>query len=557
MTSLIAQIFKTFSKGERLVWIGTAIICLVSGILLALATFNAQTAAAPDDGGSFVEGVVGQPSYINPLLAKNSSPDSDLTSLIFASAVDIAESIKHDKDYRNWTLRIKEGTLWHDGALITSDDVIFSVQTIQNQDTLSPLFSNWQNITVSRISEREVKFELTSPYSLFENILKDLRPVPKKLFADISPAHIKLSSYTFEPIGSGPFMYDYLEKRRDGFITAYALKVNDNYNILGDVPHIKTFIFKFFENEENLMRSYNIGAIDGFGTSNPDQLKDIKLNSTTLKLPTSKYYAIFLNQNADEALSSSLVRLALEKSINKKDLVSQSFNNEASIEHGPIPSTLSYYNPSIESRDSFNIEEAKSLLEQDGWQINSDTNTWSKKQDKNKTLQLGLTIKTTDVYPLNSMALFIKDAWNSIGIKTDIVFIDQKNIAEEIIKTRDYEALLFGNIISPNPDLYSFWHSSQKFYPGLNLALYDSRQADQLIENSRSVDPQSNERQNQLDKLQELIASDAPAIFLASPRYFYVYKHSIPGVYMETINFPEDRFIYVMDWYVKTKRIFK
>ena len=46
--------------------------------------------------------------------------------------------------------------------------------------------------------------------------------------------------------------------------------------------------------------------------------------------------------------------------------------------------------------------------------------------------------------------------------------------------------LLFGNILGEAPDLYSFWHSSEKFYPGLNLALYENKTADRLIESIRN-----------------------------------------------------------------------
>jgi peptide/nickel transport system substrate-binding protein len=558
MTSLLVQILKAFSKRERLFFIGAAVISIVSGILLALIIIDQVTIVTPADGGSYTEGVIGQPSFVNPLLAKNNTPDGDLVSLIFASAYDLSESVKHDSSFKVWDMRLKDGAVWHDGTPITSDDVIFTIQTIQNPSTLSPSFSDWQNVVPHRISEREIQFELATPYSLFGNVLKDLRPVPKKLFADLSqaPLNLRLSHYMLEPIGSGPFMYNFFEKRGDGFISSYSLKANDNYATIGNVPHIKTFVVKFFENSDSLMRAYNLGLVDGFGTYDKRVLDDIKLNSTTLSLPTSKYYAIFFNQNANSALTSSNIRQALNEAINKAEIVKTVFGGDASIEHGPIPPSVESYNPSIESLDTYDPQSARDLISRDGWQFNQNTNFWEKK-GKNNTTQLSITIKTPDLYPQNIIAKMIQGYWNSIGVNSSVVTIDPQQIDDGVIRTRDYEALLYGNIISQVPDLYSLWHSSQKFYPGYNLSLYDSPAADQLIESARQLDPDGSQRQSIMDQIQKTIVQDAPAAFLVSPNYLYTHKRNLSGISIGNISLPESRFANVTNWYVETKRIFK
>ncbi len=558
MISLLVQILKAFSKRERLFFAGSIVIFIVSGVLLGLILVGQITIIMPADGGSYTEGVIGQPSFVNPLLAKNNTPDSDLVSLIFASAYDLSESIKHDSNFKVWDMRLKDGAVWHDGTPITSDDVIFTIQTIQNPSTLSPSFSDWQNVVPHRISEREIQFELATPYSLFENVLKDLRPVPKKLFADLSqaPLNLRLSPYMLEPIGSGPFMYDFLEKRRDGFISSYSLKANDNYSAIGNVPHIKSFVVKFFENSDSLMQAYNLGLVDGFGTYDRRILDNIKLNSTTLSVPTSKYYAIFFNQNANPALASENIRQALNEAINKDEIVKTVFGGNASIEHGPIPSSLSSYNPAIEPLDSYDPQSARDLISKHGWQFNQDTKFWEKK-DKNNTTQLSITIKTPDLYPQNIVAKMIQNYWNSIGVNSSVAIVDPQQIDDQVIHTRDYEALLYGNIISQVPDLYSLWHSSQKFYPGYNLALYDSSAADQLIESARQLDPYGSQHQSKLDQLQKTIVQDTPAAFLVSPYYLYTHKRSLSGINIGNMSLPDTRFTDVTDWYVKTKRIFK
>jgi len=116
--------------------------------------------------------------------------------------------------------------------------------------------------------------------------------------------------------------------------------------------------------------------------------------------------------------------------------------------------------------------------------------------------------------------------------------------------------ILFGNILGHSQDLFSFWHSSERFYPGLNLALYENKTADKLIETIRQ-NFNDEKRQAELNSLQSLIIMDLPAIFLYSPNYLYVSDKKLFGVEGDLIAFISDRFKGVEKWYVKTVRVFK
>lgn len=548
---LLFYILKTFSKKELIAFVAAAAICVVSGSFLFLQTIARLTTIQPASGGKFTEGIVGQPAFLNPLLARNGTPDKDLSALLFANMTDIAESIKSDKAFQVWNIRIKENASWHDESPITSDDIIFTVTTIQNPDTASPLFSDWQNIHIERVSELEVRFELASSYSLFSNILSDLRPVPKKVFANISPANIKLSSYNLEPIGSGPFKFTESEKKRDGFITSYRFSRNPFFRYIGKEPYLKEFNIKFFENETELTRAYDLGSIDGFFSSRPP--KQLKINSRIIDIPTAKYYAVFFNQNSYEAFASSAVRHALSLATDKKAIIDEIFSGKAIISNGPIPPVLSSFSDTIDHEWRFSPQEAVDLLEKDGWQINENTGVREKKR-KNTAMPLSFTIKTPDSIPLKDAAEKISEQWRAIGVDAKVVKVDSSRIADEAIKTRDYQAILFGNITLANPDLFSFWHSSEKFSPGLNLSLYENRTVDNAISLLRKMGHESPQRFEVLRDIQKIIASETPAVFLVSPYSFYVYKANIPGIAIGTIVLPSDRFIKVSEWHVSTAR---
>mgnify|MGYP006312273969 FL=1 len=134
--------------------------------------------------------------------------------------------------------------------------------------------------------------------------------------------------------------------------------------------------------------------------------------------------------------------------------------------------------------------------------------------------------------------------------------IDPSLIQQDYIQKREYEALLFGEILGADPDPFAFWHSSLKNDPGLNLALYDNQKADKLLEEARqAIDPEV--RSENYQEFQELVAEDIPALFLYSPYYLYPVREDIKGINLERIPLPSWRFSHIEDWYIKNNRIKK
>ena len=186
--------------------------------------------------------MTGQPN-VNPVIA-SSQTDLSLVKLIYSNVRDIADSIQASPDGRTWTVRLKEGLTWQDGQKLTSDDVIFTVQMIQDPDANSPLAQDFGGVTVSRVSELELQFNLASPYAFFGNTLNNLYVIPKHLFADVPPGNWRLSDYDLKPVGSGPYQFASYEKDPDGFISDYSLTAWDGSPEAK--PLIQNFNFSFF-----------------------------------------------------------------------------------------------------------------------------------------------------------------------------------------------------------------------------------------------------------------------------------------------------------------------
>ncbi len=249
---ILIQIFKAFSRKELLVFTAAFLIFTLSFIFIAVDFFNKKTVLKPISGGEYIEGVVGQPSFINPIIVGNNDAARDLTELLFSNLSDLSESKKISEDGKIWNIRLKENIFWQDNQPIISDDIIFTIRIIQDPDSRSPLFSYWQGVLAERISERELKLTLSEPYAFFESAIKELRPIPKHLFENIPAANLRLSEYNLEPIANGPFKFLSFEKDRSGFIKEYHLVVSENY--FGKKPYLKILFSNIIRTKMNCLK---------------------------------------------------------------------------------------------------------------------------------------------------------------------------------------------------------------------------------------------------------------------------------------------------------------
>ncbi len=553
MLQIFSQIFKSFSKTERQIFWGALTVFAVSGLMLSILIFQKSTVKVPAESRSYTEGIIGQPIAINPVLAGNNDADRDLVNLLFSGLTELAENYQESNNGQTWNVILKSDLKWSDGKPLTSDDVIYTIDTVQNSESQSPLFSTWQGVVANRISEQEVEFTLRTPYAFFLDNLKELKIIPKHIFGIIPVSNFHLSNFNLEPVGNGPYAFSSFEKRKNGFITEYNLTANSYFS--GKKPFIKNFHVKFYPNSEELINAFNLKKIDGFGGIHPDNIDKLKLNRQVMEKFIPRYYAIFINKNAKKGLSDGNVIAALNLATDKQKIIEEVFGGKALLANEPILPIISGYDKSADPGNEFSLKKAGDLLEKTGWKINALTEAREKKIGK-QIEALELSIIVPQIPFLLETINIIKEDWDKIGIKLNPIILNPTDIANEVIKTRNYQMIIFGNILRNNPDIFSFWHSSERFYPGLNLSLYENKKVDSLLESIRKNSDETS-RNKDLSELQKIIGADQPAIFLYSPTYIYIAPKNFGGFEEATITTPAERFINVSKWYLETTRVFR
>jgi len=264
------QFFKVLGKKEKVAFFIFFVLLLSSLTFLLLNFYFKNTEVRPAQGGTHIEGVVGRPSFINPVYA-NSDTDRDLAQLIFSGLMkydeslkivpDLVKSYEIDEDGRVYKFFLKENILWQDEAPLTADDVVFTIQTIQDPDFKSPLRPNWVGVEVEKISDLGIKFRLQSPYNSFlENCT--VKILPKHIWENISSENFPLEIYNLKPVGSGPYKLKEIDQDKSNQIESLTLASNSLYH--GQRPYISKVKFLFFNNEEKLEKAGRRKKIKGF-----------------------------------------------------------------------------------------------------------------------------------------------------------------------------------------------------------------------------------------------------------------------------------------------------
>lgn len=531
-------------------------------VLVAGAAYYKFTDVRPAHGGSINIAIVGSPRFINPVLDQVNEADQDIADIVFSSLMeydgngnlvnDLLDKYAIGDEGKTYDVTIKPGVLWQDKKPLTVDDIIFTIQTIQNPEFSSPIRPLWQGIEMEKISDLIIRFKLKNVYVSFLNNLT-FGILPKHLWENIAPSQFALNEMNLKPIGSGPYKFSKFQKDSQGLIKTIKFDAFKDY--FKDESFISSLTFKFYANENDALTAYKKGEVDIVSFASAKNFMDFKnkdngdYNVYALQLP--RYFAVFFNQTQNKFLTDKNVRLALNLATNKKEIIDTVFGGYAQQIDSPLPAKMFGYPDDQSQAYPFSLQQAKDLLASAGY---TDTNNDGFLEKDQQALELTLT--SIDWPELTQTADILKNQWAALGVKTNISIVGTDKIQNDIIKPRQFQALLFGEVLGPEPDLFHFWHSTQTKDLGLNLALYQNPDVDNLLSSALS-DLDKNSRIQKKLKAAGLIVADAPTVFLFSPDYILLTHKNIQGINLKNIDIPASLFAQINQWYLKTHRTWK
>ncbi len=574
--SHVESSLKSFSLTERIFFFVFAAILTISALGLVW-KLNAQfLVAVPSHDGSLTEGVLGSAYFINPLFA-TSDVEKDLTTLIYSSLLktspdgslqnDLADQVSVSEDGRVYTATLKPNTFFHDGSPLTTDDIEFTIKKAIDPGLKSPRRANWEGVLVEKIDAKTIRFTLHDPYAAFlENLTIGI--LPKHIWNSIvEPEQFKLSKYNTQPIGSGPYSIKKVLRNKDNSLIGYELESSPNYS--AGEAYLQTLTIMFYQSEEEMLAAFAAGDIESIHSVSAEELSHIKRDGTqTIHAPLPRIFGVFFNQTNAPVFANTEVKTALAMVTDREQIVQSVFSGYAQPIYEPLPfsivglskentrypattSAIATTNTASSTREQ-TVFQARELLRKNGWKPNSQG--IMEKTVKKETYTLQFTVSTSNAPDLVKTAELIKKQWEEIGAKVETKYYELADLNQLVIKPRKYDALLFGEIIGRDLDLFAFWHSSQRNDPGLNIALYTSNKADKMLEAARTATNQE-ERLKQFKLFNEEVTKDVPAIFLYAPEFIYILPDTIQNFNLNAMSSPSDRFSNVHKWYTTTENV--
>lgn len=539
-------------------WVALVLILIGISSLQWVMFRQAYSVDAASPGGTYSEGVLGPLETLNPIFAR-SSAEKSAARLLFASLynyddsgtlkADLAESVTIDENQKKYTVKMKEGLKWSDGAPLTAQDVVFTVELLGNSATQASI-SGWSSFKAEATDSKTVVFTLPAAYSPFLHTL-NFPILPSHVLAGVKPAELREQSFSSSPITSGPFALRLLQTTAsDGSRKVAHLVANPRY--IHGQPKLERFQLNVYATKDDIATALKTNEI----IATPELFMN-SLPSATQKMYQSKSYAIddgvyAMFNNRDGVLSDKTVRKALALSVDTGKLRNE-INTPAAPLLGPV---LEHHVdgelPSLES----NLDEAKKLLDESGWKL-SEGDVRAKEGQK-----LAIKIVALEGSNFSETVDGLAKIWReNLNVQVDIEMMDpldpSRSVLQAVLQPRNFDVLVYELVLGGDPDVYAYWHSSQANADGLNFANYNSAISDEALNSARAkVDKKY--RSDRYRSFARRWLDDTPALALYQPKIDYISSKTGSSIEADAVLvFPEDRFANVIYWSVNSAPVYK
>jgi peptide/nickel transport system substrate-binding protein len=312
-------------------WQGVILYALLIGltatIYIGIIFLNSKTlVTVPARGGTVVEGMIGAPRLVNPVLASTET-DVALTHLLFSGLMketnqgtlepDLASHVETSTDGRTYTFRLREDLRWSDGKPLTAADIVFTY----SKRALFESNSYWQQVSVTSPDSTTVVFALPASRSDFL-ALTTLGIIPMHIWTEVADDAFESDLHNLAPVGSGPFRFVRLVET-NGIAQEAVLKRNRRY--AGNKSYLDRYVVRFFANQEDLVRALDSGDIMLTGSATPETAHQAEGSYLIDTIPSTTTVGLFESKTATLFAPATLA--ILNQSIDKQAIL-------ATIEYG-------------------------------------------------------------------------------------------------------------------------------------------------------------------------------------------------------------------------------
>ena len=434
-------------------------------------------------------GITSQPQTLDPRFATDANGQY-ITGLLFSCFARIGSKLRPVNDaakswtYDNltYTLELYKNLRFSNGALVTKDDILFS---LKEYTTKGPFKSALSFIKEFKVTDKDdhIQVQLTlskfrAPFSLFTDI-SVIKILPKDIVTKYG------NDFSKHLIGSGHFS---IEKQVSNEI---VLRARKQHHIA--VPKVKKIVFKVIRSDNTLYFKALKEELDIIQSEMPaHKIKEFADNAhfQIFKYPGLKVSYLLLNLK-DPMLSDLSIRRAISTAINREEIIQFKLSGLGKI----ATSLLTPDNP-------FFHKEIKPLQ----YNLKASQEVFSKLKPKPSLL-----LKTSNKPSSVEIGKVIVNQLQKAGLSANLQSFEWATYYGDIQAGRFHVAMMtWVGILSP--EIYKIaFHSLETPPRGRNRGFYKNNSLDKLLELSSQVKT-SKKRQAIYQKVQEIIIDDLPII---------------------------------------------
>ncbi len=480
--------------------------------------------------------------------------NQNLTRILFDGLADengeleleprLAEKWDLAPDNLSVTVTLNEDAKWSDGEPITSDDVLFSFNAFVSPDMLALGGDGGSGLSTvigyeaiqdgddvsfedtggfEKVSDTEFTIHLNEvDASSISNILT-MRPIPKHILGEEPIKDWQNHAYVQEPnVTSGPY---YVEEVRKP--TTTIMKANDDY-YLGK-PNISEIISEGV-NVDVAPGLFANGELDymmkGFNVADVQNLEQIE-GSEVIAKPGDifQYIGLKLYQPQFEDVK---VRQALMYALPRELMLDAIYKGNGVLLHGPITEIIGTHATEDDGINPYehDVEKANTLLDEAGWEKDSDDNRIDPNTGEPASLNL---IYSQDSKPEQAIADSVKTYLGDIGIEITLSPQDSTTKSEKLQKDDPDVDMWIGAWGAIGDDPRGLWASGAAY----NWPRWEDEVNDQLIRETYATEDafDDEKRKSTLIDWQLHVNEELPMLFLWT--YFDV------AVKSDRMNIPE------------------
>jgi peptide/nickel transport system substrate-binding protein len=518
------------------------------------------------------EGIVGRATSVNPLTATGRA-DRELVALVFGGLValgpdntlvpGLASDWSVENGGKTWTFHLRENARWQDGAPVTADDVVFTVDVLKDPNYTGPSAASWRDVTARATSERTVTFDLTTPIGGF--LQAATQPiVPAHILRGVPVARLADDPFGQKPVGSGPFSVISLDEHhavlepakfegnpQPGLRPSAApseLATPSATPDAGGVGPLHRIEIQFFDDSKSLAAAYEAGQLDGAsGLAPADAVRlSAAAGSRLLRYPSSTLTAVFLNlRKTRPEFRDPRVRVALLRALDRNRIVDEVYGGAAVRADAPLPTASWAFSESASKPLGFDRDGARAALLAAGWKTIND-----KLARPGSKAPLSFEILSADEETnaaTYAAAERIAADWRALGLQVNHVALPPAELVANRLRAGAFSAAVLDVNVGLDPDLYPLLASSQTTSSGLNLSGVQDTALDKLLVAARS--PGTDEqRMAAYERLQSFLDERQYVLPIAFKDELFLVRNKLSGPVVRQVADPGDRFWDVLTW---------